>query len=387
MRSVAETSLAIVPATSRSGPIVYNYQSPSNSTVHHSIMQCEPASRNVTASITSLPDTEHEHVAGHQALSGVNLMDTFRSLQKNPSYTSGASAPAVLSQPKPHHFQPHFPVSKPSAKKAHIIPNSVAVRPKGKICVFGKNEHSRLHLILASGWLRRAWQVFSDDTDVAQEQLKWLIAQGYSRQVELYPSQPNDVLEEIIRNAFGARAPPGRFDLVKFRGSTMELNQDTWLIHSLTNGSVSLAAYFRGCKHAFLFTNEWRDPSPYMETLEEEFMTGWYAATKEANIKIHGHFNINDDEYMKEFLNRHAIKDTELPNISGDAQEAGYESPAYTSPNLYDDMADNGITHSNASPPSRPRATVESEESDDETDIRSTINGWLKPAASTSEFR
>ncbi|KAJ9090941.1 hypothetical protein QFC21_007348 [Naganishia friedmannii] len=143
LRSVAEASLAIVPATSRSGPIVYNYQSPLNSTVHHSIMQCEPASRNVTASITSLPDTEHEHVAGHQALSGVNLMDTFRSLPNHPSYTSGASAPAV-SQPKPHHFQPHFPVSKLSAKKAHIIPNSVVVRPKGKICVFGKNEHSRV---------------------------------------------------------------------------------------------------------------------------------------------------------------------------------------------------------------------------------------------------
>ncbi|KAJ9090940.1 hypothetical protein QFC21_007347 [Naganishia friedmannii] len=109
-----------------------------------------------------------------------------------------------------------------------------------------------------------------------------------------------------------------------------------------------------------------------METLEEEFMTGWYAVTKEANIKIHGHFNINDDEYMKEFLNRHAIKDTELPNTSGDAQEAGYESPAYTSPSLYDEMADNDITHSNASPPSgfKERKTeCYQSESDDSEDI------------------
>ncbi|KAJ9115798.1 hypothetical protein QFC24_006906 [Naganishia onofrii] len=346
-------------------------------------MNCEPPSQNITASITSLPEAEHEHIAGVSALSGVNLMDTFRSLPNNPSYAS--ATPTSVNhgtQPKPHQFQPHFPVTKPSAKKAHIIPNSTAIRPKGKICVFGKNDHSRL------------FHIFSNDTDVAQEQLKWLIAQGYSRQVELYPSQPNDVLEENIRNEFGARAPPGRLDLVKFRGSTMELNQDTWPIHSLANGSVSLAAYFRGCKHAFLFTNEWRNPPSFMKDLEEEFMTGWYVATKEANMRIHGHFDIDDDEYMKEFLNLRAIKDAGVVSTSTPGQQPEHTPPEYTSLDPFDDVFSPGIDDGYASPvsvsgyPSRLKATVESDESGDEADITSTINGWLKPApvASTSQL-
>ncbi|KAJ9091310.1 hypothetical protein QFC21_007266 [Naganishia friedmannii] len=308
IRSGGDNTLAVVPATSRSDPIVYNYQSPSNSTVHHSIIQCEPPFRSMNASITSLPDAAAEHTASHTSLAG-------------------------------------------------------------------------LHLILASPWLRKACHVFSDDTEVAQEQLKWLISQGYSRQVELYPSQTNDQLEESIRNAFGARATPGRLDLVKLRGSTMELNQDTWPIHSLANGFVSLAAYFRGCKHAFLFTNDWHDPSPYMEPLEEDIMRGWYAATKEANLKIHHHFNVDDDESMKDFLSGQKTRDDEVTVTQPPDGQTGTASPG-----PYEHDFDQDIHQAQASPvyesaaPTQFKATAESDDSGDDMDFGSTINSRLKPA-------
>ncbi|KAJ9094748.1 hypothetical protein QFC21_005906 [Naganishia friedmannii] len=99
-----------------------------------------------------------------------------------------------------------------------------------------------------------------------------------------------------------------------------------------------------------------------MESLEEDFMRGWYAATTEANLKIHHHFNVDDDELMKDFLNGSASPGPHENDFDEDIHRA-QTSPVYES-----------------TAPEQFKATVESDDSGDDMGFGSTVKSWLKRA-------
>ncbi|KAJ9119911.1 hypothetical protein QFC24_005394 [Naganishia onofrii] len=213
-------------------------------------------------------------------MSGVNLIDTLRNVPR----TNSANSAGQGRSSQPPQFQSNYTMKgKGKGRGAHIIPMSAVTRPKRKVHSFGTDSHSVDPPHPSKSLLRASSRIFAEDATVMKDQASWLDQQGYIRRVENYTSYTNDDIEAEIRRVLSSLAPPGTFDLVKLRPSSMYLSQDSTPITELPNAAVSFTAHFKSGKHAFIFIHHWRNPSAEQEDFEYHLMKGWYQATKDTD--------------------------------------------------------------------------------------------------------
>lgn len=207
LTSYPNTELAVVPASSSGGAVVYNYNSPLTSTVHHSVIRNEPTTTTNTGSsiMTVISDANNSSFGNQATMSGVNLIDTLRNVPRNPAFTHSANSEGQGRSSQPPQFQSNYTMKgKGKGRGAHIIPISAVIRPKGKVHSFWTDNHSsvgtycavysryilitvgcsQIHLILASPRLRASSRIFAEDVAVMKDQISWLDQQGCSRRVE-----------------------------------------------------------------------------------------------------------------------------------------------------------------------------------------------------------
>ncbi|KAJ9096299.1 hypothetical protein QFC20_006437 [Naganishia adeliensis] len=305
-----QASIAVVPGPASNNAAIYNYQSPSSSTANNSTLRYTATATTVDPRVqgTARGGYQSEQVGDER--SPVDLMEALRQTPRNPAYAHPSSA----SSRQPPQFLPNYPLKGKGTKKPSATPSEPAdpPRPKGKPLSFGKNVHTRFHLIMASPLLRTSLALFSSDEAVMKIQLQWLIDSGHSREVELYASYTNKTLEDVIRLAFESnppapqfdpvKFPPGHIDLVKHQPNGVLLSPDTRPVITLPNGGASIVSFLKSCAHAFIVITEWREPSYEQHVIEQEWMERWFRMTKKAYIDLYGQYDDDETPFMTSFL-------------------------------------------------------------------------------------
>ncbi|KAJ9091554.1 hypothetical protein QFC21_007179 [Naganishia friedmannii] len=166
---------------------------------------------------------------------------------------------------------------------------------------------SNVFYIPVTEWLRDNRQVFSSVSYVAQEQAKWLGANGYAKSVELWKNYTGQDVATVILSRFGFEGPIDDFVFVKHGPNTKYLSSgDTRTIDSLARGAVSLKPFFRMCRYCYVFDAAFTDPSAHQVAFEKQWARKWEQVTAAALSQ----WNELETEMLKRTIPTHKTKRT-----------------------------------------------------------------------------